>query len=64
MDVVRIGNGTTEHPGGRPANIAVGLGQLGVDATLMPRFRSKVLVDVFCRGNGPAFHLGGRVAGG
>lgn len=40
VDVVRAARRTSEHPGGGPANIAVGLGRLGVDVTLMTRLGS------------------------
>ena len=35
VDIVTTTNGTTEHPGGSPANVAYGLGRLGVDTTLL-----------------------------
>ncbi|CAN7192279.1 PfkB family carbohydrate kinase [Arthrobacter sp. LjRoot14] len=35
VDIVSTTNGTTEHPGGSPANVAYGLGCLGVDTTLL-----------------------------
>ncbi|WP_115790139.1 carbohydrate kinase family protein [Arthrobacter silvisoli] len=35
IDVVTTSNGTVEHPGGSPANVAYGLGRLGVRASLL-----------------------------
>ncbi|WP_284982157.1 carbohydrate kinase [Arthrobacter sp. efr-133-TYG-118] len=35
IDVVKSGTGTVEHPGGSPANVAYGLGRLGVGAGLL-----------------------------
>ncbi|MFE6871195.1 carbohydrate kinase [Kitasatospora sp. NPDC057692] len=38
MDLMRSGQGgTTAHPGGSPANVAVGLGRLGNDVALLTR---------------------------
>jgi fructokinase len=46
VDIIRTGNGVTQHPGGGPANIAVGLGRLGVDVTLMTQIGSDDRGDV------------------
>jgi fructokinase len=35
VDVVASGDGTIEHPGGSPMNVAYGLGRLGVRTTLL-----------------------------
>ena len=35
MDIVVSPRGTAEHPGGSPANVAYGLGRLGVDTALL-----------------------------
>lgn len=35
MDIVVSPRGTVEHPGGSPANVAYGLGRLGVDTALL-----------------------------
>ena len=34
-DIVTSHHGTTEHPGGSPANVAYGLGRLGVNTALL-----------------------------
>lgn len=35
VDIVESGTSTTEHPGGSPANVALGLGRRGVDVALL-----------------------------
>lgn len=35
VDIVASAHGTAEHPGGSPANVAYGLGRLGVDTALL-----------------------------
>ena len=35
IDVVTTSGGTVEHPGGSPANVAYGLGRLGVRTSLL-----------------------------
>src|SRR5215207_9068763 len=35
VDIVVSPRGTVEHPGGSPANVAYGLGRLGVDTALL-----------------------------
>jgi fructokinase len=35
IDVIRVGNRSREHPGGSPANVALGLGRLGVATSFL-----------------------------
>lgn len=35
VDIVEDGTSTTEHPGGSPANVALGLGRRGIDVALL-----------------------------
>ena len=35
MDIVRDGDTTREYPGGSPANVALGLGRLGINTALL-----------------------------
>lgn len=35
IDIVETGSGSDEHVGGSPANVALGLGRLGIDAALL-----------------------------
>ena len=38
VDIVRSGDGSREHPGGSPLNVAYGLARLGIPTTLQTRF--------------------------
>jgi fructokinase len=38
IDIVETSGGASEHVGGSPANVALGLGRRGVDVTLLTQF--------------------------
>ncbi|MFP3421906.1 PfkB family carbohydrate kinase, partial [Bacillus sp. SIMBA_161] len=38
IDIVEASGGASEHVGGSPANVALGLGRRGVDVTLLTQF--------------------------
>ncbi|MFC7616381.1 carbohydrate kinase [Actinokineospora soli] len=62
VDVVPDGDGGAKaHPGGSPANVAVGLARLGAPVTLVTSYGDDPygeLVDAHLRGNGVTVHRG------